>query len=143
MMAARLDDARPLAPHPFHLVLVAGMIPWFLGAALADWAYAVTYHVQWTNFAAWLIVGGLVFGGVVLVLALTDLLRARHRGARDVPYVLVVLATWVLAFFNALVHARDAWAAMPAGLVLSVITLLAACVATWRGFSGFRTGVSR
>ena len=142
-MAATLDQARPIAPHPLHLVLLAGMIPWFLGAALADWAYAVTYHVQWKNFASWLIVGGLVFGGVVLVLALVDLLRARRRAGRDVIYVLLLLATWVLAFFNALVHAKDAWAAMPAGLVLSVVTLLAACVATWWGVSGFRTGVSR
>lgn len=142
-MAATLDHARPIAPHPLHLVLLAGMIPWFLGAVLADWAYAVTYHVQWTNFASWLIVGGLVFGGVVLVLALVDLLRAGHRAGRDVVYVLVLLATWVLAFVNALVHAKDAWAAMPAGLVLSVVTLLMACVATWWGVSGFRTGVSR
>lgn len=142
-MAATLDPARPIAPHPLHLVFLAGMIPWFLGATLADWAYAVSYHVQWTNFASWFLVGGLVFGGVVLVLALVDLLRARHRTGRDVLYVLVVLATWVVGFFNSLVHAKDAWAAMPGGLVLSVVALLLACVATWWGLSSVRLGVSR
>jgi uncharacterized membrane protein len=45
---------------------------------------------------------------------------------------------WVLGFVNALVHAKDAWATMPEGLYLSVITTLLALVAAWIGYSGFR-----
>ena len=44
-------------------------------------------------------------------------------------------STWVVGFFNALMHARDAWASMPGGLVLSVIVALLAGVATWFGFA--------
>jgi uncharacterized membrane protein len=40
-----------------------------------------------------------------------------------------------VAFVNALMHARDAWASMPIGLVLSVIVAVLACVATWLGFA--------
>jgi uncharacterized membrane protein len=37
-------------------------------------------------------------------------------------------------------HARDAWASMPAGLWMSVIAALLACVATWLGFRSLRLG---
>lgn len=128
------------AVHPFHAVLLAGTVPWFLGAALSDLAYARTYEIQWTNFASWLIVGGLVFAGVALLLAVIDLFRAGRRAGGAVPYAVVLLALWALGFFNALMHARDAWAGMPAGLVLSVIVLVLACAATWLGFRAPRVG---
>lgn len=139
-MAATLDRIRPATLHPFQAVLLAGTIPLFLGALLSDWAYASTYAIQWTNFASWLIAGGLLFGGVVLVLALVDLFRTNHRGGRQLLYFVLVLATWVLGFINALVHAKDAWASMPAGLVLSVVVAVLACTATWLAFSGVRAG---
>lgn len=139
-MAVTLDRTRPTALHPFHAVLLAGSLPLFLGALLSDIAYSSSYQVQWINFASWLIVGGLVLGGIVLVLALVGLLRADHRGGRHLFYCLLLLAAWVLSFINALVHARDAWASMPTGLVLSVIVVVLAGLATWIGFSGPRAG---
>ena len=47
----------------------------------------------------------------------------------------VALATFVIGLVNALVHAGDAWASMPTGLVLSVISGVLAAVAAWLGFS--------
>lgn len=139
-MAATLDRPRPRAIHPFHAVLLAGTVPLFLGALLNDIAYAKSYEIQWSNFASWLIAGGLVFCGVVLLIALVDLFRADQRGGRQLLYVALVVVTFLLGFINALVHAKDAWAAMPAGLVLSAVVAVLACVATWIGFSGFRAG---
>jgi uncharacterized membrane protein len=52
-------------------------------------------------------------------------------------------STLALGCVNALVHARDAWAAMPDGLILSVVVLLLAAGATWVGLSGARRGTSR
>jgi len=126
--------------HPLHAVLLAGTVPLFLGAALSDAAYASSYEIQWTNFASWLIVGGLVFAGVALLFAIVDLCRAERRACGIALYAAVLLATWVVAFFNALMHARDAWASMPTGLVLSVIVAVLACVATWVGFCTPRIG---
>ena len=40
-------------------------------------------------------------------------------------YFFLLLSMWVLGFFNALVHAKDAWATMPEGLFLSAVTALA------------------
>lgn len=128
------------ALHPVHEVLLAATATLFLGALLSDLAYASSYQVQWTNFAAWLIAGGLVAGGLALAFALVGLLRSERRGGAYLIYCLLLLATWVLGFINTLVHAKDAWASMPAGLLLSVIVAVLACVATWMGFSSLRTG---
>ncbi len=126
---------------PLHALLLAGTVPLFLGAALSDAAYASTYEIQWSNFASWLIVGGLIFAGLALLFAIVDLCIPSRRRARGAGwYALILLITWVLGFVDALLHARDAWAAMPAGLALSVIVTLLACVAAWFGFCTPRIG---
>jgi len=122
-----------------HAVIAFSAVPLFLGALLSDWAYASSYEVQWTHFASWLIAGGLVFAGLALVWAAVDVLRlsaTRHRGGAI--YLLLLLASFVLGFINALVHARDAWAAMPAGLVLSALVLLLAVAASVMGLASLR-----
>lgn len=126
--------------HPVHAVLLAGAMPLFLGAFLADWAYSSTYEVQWTNFASWLIAGGLVFAGLALIWAIIEALRRRHaRGAAGWIGAGLLAATFVIGFANALVHAKDAWAAMPTGLVLSLIVLVLALAAIWASFAGHGT----
>jgi hypothetical protein len=50
------DQAHDETLHPMHAFFVAATVPLFLGAALSDWAYTSTYHVQWSNFSSWLIV---------------------------------------------------------------------------------------
>lgn len=120
--------------------LLAATVTLFLGALLSNIAYAATYQVQWTNFAAWLIAGGLLVGGIALVIALVGLLRSDRRSTSCLVYCLLLLATWVLGFIAALVHAKDAWASMPAGLVLSAVVAVLAFCATWMAFSGLRAG---
>lgn len=140
-MAAATDTGSVPPPHPIHLVLLVSPLPLFLGALLGDWAYASTYQVQWTNFASWLIAGGLLFAALALLWALLRLLRSgvrRHR--RAWLHAGLLLATVLLGVLNALVHARDAWAAMPEGFILSGLVLLLAMAALWTGFSGWREG---
>lgn len=129
--------SRPV--HPLHAVLVSSTLPLFLGALLSDWAYSSTYEVQWTNFASWLIAGALVFTGAALVWAIIDSLRADGpRGGTKWVHVGLLAVTFVVGFINALVHAKDVWAAMPAALILSVICFLLALAAVWTGFSSHR-----
>ncbi|MDZ4689890.1 DUF2231 domain-containing protein [Terricaulis sp.] len=130
---------RPI--HPVHALLLAFTAPMCLGALLSDIAYASTYQIQWANFAAWLIMGALVGGGFALLWALISALRERAaRSRRQLVYALLLLAMWIVSFVNALVHAKDAWAAMPAGLWLSLTATVFALLASWIGFSGLRAG---
>ena len=140
------DTSRPnlRVLHPVHAVLLASVLPLLLGALLSDWAYSKSFQVQWINFAAWLIVGALIFTGFALLWAVIDALRADGpRGHGKWITVGLLAATLVLGFINALVHAKDGWATMPLGLILSVIVFLLALAATWAGFAGPRTGESR
>lgn len=130
------------ALHPLHAILLAFPLPLFLGALLSDLAYSASYQIQWTNFASWLIAGALVGGGFALLWALIEwVISGPARTARHAVYFVVLLVMWVLGFINALVHAKDAWAAMPAGLWLSVIVTVLALVASLVGYSGLREGV--
>ena len=142
-MAAFADRRQAGTIHPVHAVLLAGALPLFLGALLNDWAYSATYNVQWTNFASWLIIGAMVLTGLALLWAFIDLLRADRRGGRTTLYFLLLLGTFILGFINALVHAKDVWAKMPAALILSVIVFILAFAATWIGFSTLRSGDAR
>ncbi|MFI8334660.1 DUF2231 domain-containing protein [Pseudomonas taetrolens] len=126
-------------PSPLHAIFLAGAIPLFLGALLSDIAYFRTFQIQWSNFASWLIVGGLVFSGFALLFALANLFQAKRKAGRPVVYLLLLLASWVLGLINAFEHAKDAFAIMPTGLVLSVIVTLLAIVAAWTGLTNLRS----
>ena len=122
---------RPL--HPIHALLLASTFPLFLGVLLTDITYFNTYEIQWKNFASWLLVGALVFCGLTMICAIAGLIRVGWRLQRETIYLLLLLAAWVLGFINALVHAADAWASMPTGLILSVIVMLLMLAALWLG----------
>lgn len=130
--------------HPLHALLLAGTVPLFLGALLTDIAYFQTYEIQWKNFASWLLVGGLVFCGLTMVWALADLIRVESRTRRNAIYLLLLLGVFVFGLINAFVHAGDAWASMPRGLVLSIIDIVLVLAATALGlFIPTRTGPTR
>lgn len=139
-MAVTVDHRPARTIHPLHAVLLAATIPLFLGGLLSDIAYARSYQIQWTNFASWLIAGGMVFTGFALLWSLIDLIRADRRKGRPLISFLLLLAMVVLGLINAFVHARDAWGAMPEGLILSAVVAVLAIVATWVGFSSLRVG---
>ena len=139
-MAATMDRPHVVAPGRWHAFLLAAAVPLFLGALLGDWAYWKSYEIQWSNFASWLVAGGMVFLGIALVCALVDVFRAERRGGRALAHFALLLVAFVLGLINALVHARDAWAVMPSGIVLSVVVLLLVAVATAMAFAGLRTG---
>ena len=126
-------------PGPLHAILLGGTVSLFLGAMLSDLAYYQSHQIQWSNFASWLNAGAMVLCGVALVFALVNLLRARQKGGQPLTYFVVLLATFVLGLFTAFQHAKDAWAIMPAALVMSIIVFILSLAAAWIGLSA-RTG---
>jgi len=127
---------RPL--HPLHVVLLSGTATLFVTVLLSDVAYAMTYEIQWKNIASWLLVGGLVLGGLTLLCALPGLMRRDRRGRRQVIYFLLLLVAWLLGIVDAFVHAEDAWGSMPEGLVLSALIATLTLSATMVAFSTAR-----
>ena len=120
----------------FHAAMLAGAWPLFLGALLCDYAYYRHHEIQWSNFASWLLIGAMVVLSIALVCALVDVFRGEGRPV----YLLVLVITWLVGFFDALHHGRDAWAIMPAALLLSAVAAALALVATWMGLAATRAG---
>ena len=119
-----------------HAVVATSSVPLFLGALLSDWAYSSSHQTQWLNFAAWLNAGGLLIAGLALLWGAVDLLRSSAtRDRLALSYLSLMLATFVVGFINALVHAKDGWAAMPTGLILSAVVLLLAAAASAVGLA--------
>jgi uncharacterized membrane protein len=123
-----------------HAIFLAGTVPLFLGALLSDIAYFQTYQIQWSNFASWLIAGGLVFCGLAVLFALVNLIRADRKAGRPLVYLILLVVTWALGLVNAFEHAKDAFASMPSGLILSALTTLLICVTAWLGLTRVRQG---
>ncbi|KQY85998.1 MULTISPECIES: DUF2231 domain-containing protein [Roseateles] len=125
-----------------HAVIAFSALPLFIGALLSDWAYTSSFQLQWANFSSWLIAGGLLVAGLALLWGIVDVLRGAERRRRGTVYLLLLLATCVIGFVNALVHARDGWAAMPTGLVLSAVVAALAAAASAVGLAGWRRGAA-
>jgi uncharacterized membrane protein len=102
----------------------------FVAALIFDILYANTYTMLWVKAAAWLISIGLVFAIVPQLINLGRTWfskgRVRTKGLA-INFWLNVVAI-VAALLNAFVHSRDAYATMPAGVWLSVLTVIAMAV---------------
>lgn len=137
-MAVTAAASRPAAIHPLYAFLIAGAVPLFLGGLLSDLAYGSSAEIQWSNFAAWLLVGAMVFTGFALLWALIELIRTRTwRGRPSLSFVLL-LALFAIGLIDSFVHARDAWAIMPAAPILSAVATLIAALAAVVGLSTLR-----
>ena len=129
--------------HPLHAFFLSGMVPLFIGVLLNDYAYWSSYELQWKNFASWMLIGALVFNGLAWLGSIVSLVRADKRMGKPIIYFLLLLATFVMGIINSFIHAKDVWASMPTGLILSVITVILASIATWVGLTSWRIGGAR
>jgi uncharacterized membrane protein len=121
--------------HPLRAVLLGAANAFLVSGFLSDWAYFSDHQIQWKNFAAWLIIGGLFFAGFALLWALIDLFRnSLDRGLRIIAFGLL-LAAFIVGIVNELVHAKDAWASMPDALIISAVVAVLAVAATALSFS--------
>lgn len=125
---------RPL--DAFYNVLNPVPFGFFVAALVFDAAYFATAEVMWGKSAAWLISIGLLFAILPCVVDLCRVWLLRRAAVVAAARVssLLKFAGIVLAIFNAFVHSRDAYAVMPAGLWLSIATvlLLALGERSWR-----------
>lgn len=119
------------ALHPLHALFLAFPVALFPSALMADITYLNSAEMQWSNFAAWLITGALLFGAPALLWALVWGIFARAF-----LYPLLLGAAWVLGLVNAFQHSRDGWSSVGAtGIILSMLSTLLVLAAAWTAHS--------
>lgn len=93
---------------------------------LTDVAYARTGNLLWVNFSSWLLLAGMVGGGLAALATVVGLVVHRDEPWRRAgwPFLLGGLGVLALGLVNNLVHARDGWTAVvPLGLLMSLATV--------------------
>lgn len=127
---AERKEARLL--HPFFISLGGTLL---IAALFTDYMYSKNALMQWSNFSAWLIAGGLVLALIAALVLLIEVAVGRAGAMRWLDFILLAAAV-VLSIVNVLVHTRDAWTSVvPTGLTLSVIVALLLVVAGVRGWT--------
>lgn len=103
----------------------------FVAALIFDIAYANTAVVLWVQSASWLIATGLLFAVIPRLINLVQVWITSRRFATraDRTDSWLNLLAIIAAIFNALVHTRDAYAVVPAGVWLSLCTVILLSIA--------------
>lgn len=123
-----------LARNPILPILVSFPIACFSGALATDIAYAGTANIMWADFSAWLLAAGNLMGVLAAIVGIIGLVTERRMRSRrpDWSFAIGGLIVLVLAFFNNLVHSRDAWTSVvPTGLALSAVTVVVMLITAW------------
>jgi len=97
----------------------------FVAALIFDVVYARSGEILWVKSAAWLITLGLLSAVVPRLVNLVHVWRRANRAdrAEKLDFWLNLFAI-AAAILNAFVHSRDAYAAIPEGVWLSVATVI-------------------
>jgi uncharacterized membrane protein len=118
--------------HPFFISLGGTLL---MAALFTDYMYSSNALIQWSNFSAWLITGGLVLALVSAIVLLAEVALGRTGTIRWLDFILLAAAA-VLSIVNVLVHTRDAWTSVvPTGITLSAIVAVLLLVAGIRGWT--------
>jgi uncharacterized membrane protein len=125
-MSLRPEPRRSIVAESIYGLLNPIPFGCFVAALIFDILYSETAVMLWDKAAAWLIVFGLLFAVVPRLVNLAQVWVTSRRTATrtDKLDFWLNLSAIVVAIVNAFVHSRDAYAVVPAGLWLSICTVL-------------------
>ncbi|WP_435948185.1 DUF2231 domain-containing protein [Dryocola sp. BD586] len=125
-MQTHLATGRPTPVVALYELLNPIPLGFFVAAWIFDIVYMKTFSQMWTDAANWLIVIGLLIAIIPRILNLIFVWAGPKRPlhpAIKTHFWLSLLAI-VLAIFNAFIHSRDAYAVVPAGVILSTLVVV-------------------
>lgn len=127
-----------IGSHPIHPILVPIPIACFVGTLLTDLMYWHSAEMTWADFSAWLVTVGTIVGWLAAIAGLIDFFGSRlvRRLPPAWPHAVGNMAALIAATFNTLIHSRDAYTSVvPAGLILSALTVVILLFTGWLGWS--------
>ncbi|MEI2264607.1 DUF2231 domain-containing protein [Erwinia sp. CGal63] len=98
----------------------------FVGGWIFDIIYIYSTEILWTRAASWLIAIGLVIAIIPRLINLVQVwIGASYpQGSAVKVHFWAYLLAIVLEIFNAFIHSRDAFAVVPAGVILSTLAVV-------------------
>ena len=136
-------SSQAVPDHPIRDVLTQFPVVCFTLTLLTDVAFWRTGNLLWQNFSSWLLLAGLVGGGLAALAGFVGLFS--RSGRMGWPSAVGGIVVLVLALVNSFVHAADGWTAVvPNGLILSAVTVIMMVVTALLGrflVNRHRTGV--
>ena len=131
---ARVAPDLVVQPNIVHAALAPFPAVCFTLTLLTDIAYWQTADLMWSNFSSWLLLAGLVTGGLALVAGIIAALVRWRRLRGGWVHGLLWLLVLAVALVNSLVHAGDGWTAVvPWGLALSAVTVVLVILTALQG----------
>ncbi|WP_454886804.1 DUF2231 domain-containing protein [Sphingomonas oryzagri] len=117
--------------HPFFVGLGGALL---MAALFTDYMYSSNSLMQWANFSAWLITGGLILALISAIVLILDFVLGRAGPIRWLDFGLLAAAA-VLSIVNDFIHTRDGWTSVvPSGITISAIVTILLVVAGLRGW---------
>jgi uncharacterized membrane protein len=124
-----------LGTHPIHPILVPFPIAFLIGALVTDIVYASSKNPFWAGVSYWLLLAGLVMGGLAGIMGMIDLFTIRRarssigwiHGLGNIVALILTLINFLLRYDNI------AGAIFPGGLILSIITGSTLLITGWLG----------
>jgi uncharacterized membrane protein len=120
--------------HPLYSLLLPIPVVCFAGTLLTDLTYVQSGgNLIWLAFSSWLLLAGLLFGGLAAIVLLIDFIRGPAvRRPIGWVHLLLFYAALLVELFSVFIHERDGWTAVvPIGLTLSAVGAVLILVAGW------------
>lgn len=131
-MARQIGGGR--TPRPLHPLFVGLGGALLMAALFTDSMYFSNALMQWANFSAWLITGGLVLALIAALVLVLDLVLGRTGPISWPDFGLLAVAA-ILSIVNVFIHTRDGWrSVVPSGITVSGIVAILLLVAGLRGW---------
>jgi uncharacterized membrane protein len=131
-MVRQIGGAR--TPRPLHPLFVGLGGALLMAALFTDSMYLSNALMQWANFSAWLITGGLVLALIAALVLVLDFVLGR-AGPISWPDFGLLAVVAILSIVNVFIHTRDGWrSVVPSGITVSAIVAILLLVAGLRGW---------
>jgi uncharacterized membrane protein len=131
-MARLIGGGRP--PRPLHPLFVGLGGALLMAALFTDSMYSSNALMQWANFSAWLITGGLVLALIATLVLVLDFVLGRAGPISWPDFGLLAVAA-ILSIVNVFIHTRDGWTSVvPSGIAVSATVAILLLVAGLRGW---------
>ncbi|WP_435953720.1 DUF2231 domain-containing protein [Dryocola sp. BD626] len=125
-MHTHLTTGRPASVVALYELLNPLPTGFFVAAWIFDILYIKTFNLMWTDAANWLIAIGLLLAIIPRIINMIFVWSGPRRLYHPVvkTHFWLSLLAIVLAVFNAFIHSRDAYAVVPAGVILSTLVVV-------------------